>query len=229
MSASMNNIDPSVVIRGDVELGVGNEILPYAVLIGPLRIGDGNYIGPHVVIGTPGQDTRNPRYDSSECRIEIGNDNIIREHTAIQKPCYRDVTKIGNDCFVMHGAHVPHDTVLEDRVVVTPNVVIGGIVHVMQGANLGMACTIHQYSVVGPYSIVAMGAATTKNVRPFSRHIPGKPVSVNTYALKKYGFEKHADEIEAYVMDRTRPTSQEVLAVVEKFELAHAESNRDMY
>ena len=110
----MNNIDPTVVIRGKVEMGTGNEILPYSVLIGPLTIGDNNYIGPHVTIGTPGEDTRNPRYDSSECRIEIGSDNIIREYTAIQKPGYRDVTRLGNKCFLMNGTHVAHDVIVED-------------------------------------------------------------------------------------------------------------------
>ena len=78
-----NNIHPTAIIGPEVVLGDGNDIGPYTVIYGPTDIGNGNLIGPHVTIGTPGQDTRNPRYDSSQCRIRIGNDNIIREHYTI--------------------------------------------------------------------------------------------------------------------------------------------------
>lgn len=225
----MNIIDPTVVLRGDVEIGDGNEILPYSVLIGPLKIGDNNYIGPHVTIGTPGQDTRNPRYDSTNGFIEIGNNNIIREYTGIQKPCYRDVTKIGNGCFLMQSVHVSHDSILEDDVVITPMVVLGGIAKIMRGANLGISSSIHQYSVVGAYSIVGMGAAVTKNVKPFSRHVPGKPITINSYAIKKYGFEDIAEEIEGYVLRCEIPNSRRLTEIVAGFEAAHIESKRGLY
>lgn len=225
----MNKIHPTVIITGEVELGSGNEILPYSVLIGPLVIGDGNYIGPHVTIGTPGQDTRNPRYDASSSRIRIGSNNIIREYTAIQKPCYRDITSIGDRCFLMQSVHVPHDAVIEDEVVITPMVVMGGICRIMRGANLGISSSVHQYGVVGPYSIVGMGAAATKNVRPFSRHVPGKPVSVNQYAIEKFGFSEHADEISRYVLHDEAPRSGAIQHVVREFELAHQASGRALY
>ena len=225
----MNTIHPTAIIEGDVQLGDGNEIGPYCVLRGPLSIGDRNQIGPHVAIGTPGQDTRNPRYESSNCRIEIGNNNIIREFTAIQKPCYRDITRLGNNVFLMQSVHIPHDAILEDDVVVTPMVVLAGISRILQGANLGMGCTINQYTVIGQYSIVATGAAAMKNVKPFSRYIPQQPLSLNSYAVKKYGFEEHAEEIEAYVLRSERPKSSRVQAIVDHFERLHVESKREMY
>lgn len=225
----MNKIHPSVIITGNVEMGSGNEVLPYSVLIGPLIIGDDNYIGPHVTIGTPGQDTRNPRYDSSSSRIRIGSGNIIREYTGIQKPCYRDITSIGDRCFLMQSVHVPHDAVIEDDVVITPMVVMGGICRIMKGANLGISSSVHQYGVVGQYSLVAMGAAATKNVRPFSRHVPGRPISVNHYAIKKFGFEEHTDEIERYVLHSEAPSSDRLQKLVFEFEKAHAASERAMY
>lgn len=224
-----NQIHPTAIIGDRVQLGDDNVIGPYCVLEGPLKIGNGNRISPHVVIGTPGQDTRNPHYDSSNSPIEIGNDNIIREFTAIQKPCYRDITRLGNNVFLMHGVHIPHDAILEDGVVVTPHVVIGGIARIMKSANLGMGCTVHQYSVIGPYSIVATGAAAVKNLRPFARFVPGKPISVNDYAVTKYGFEAVAEEIRAYVMEGQAPTSDSLLAVTEPYERLHAESHRPQY
>ncbi len=224
-----NVIHPTVIIEGDVSIGSGNEIGPYSVIYGPLTIGDGNWLGPHVTIGTPGQDTRNPRYDSSRSRIEIGNDNIIREYTAIQKPCYRDVTRIGNHVFIMQSVHVPHDAIIHDNVVITPMVVMGGIVSILQGATLAVGCSVHQYSVVGHYSIVAMGSALSRNVRPFVKYVPRKAVSVNDYAVKKYGFADVHDQITAYLMEGVRPTDSRLVKIVDEFEVLSKASGRDVY
>lgn len=224
-----NKIHPTAIIEGSVEIGVGNEIGPYSVIYGPVVIGDNNLIGPHVTIGTPGQDTRNPRYDSSCCCIEIGNDNIIREYTAIQKPCYKDITKIGNRVYIMQSVHVPHDAIIYDDVVVTPMVVMGGIVHVLNGANLAVGCSIHQYSVVGHYSIVAMGAALTKNIKPFSKFVPGRSLGVNNYAINKFGFINVRNEIESYVIDGVYPNDKRLMNIVDVFEKLSAESGRDVY
>lgn len=225
----MNKIHTSVIIEGDVEIGDNNEILPYSVLIGPLKLGDNNWIGPNVVIGTPGEDTKDPRHDSSQKRIEIGNNNIIREHVAIQKPCYEDITRVGNDTFLMHGAHVPHDAILYDKVTLAPNVVVGGICKLFKGANIGMGATLHQYSVIGHFSIVATNAAALKNVKPFSRFIPGKPISVNNYAINKFGFEEYEDEIFSYVLENEKPKSEIILKIVEEFEELHFKTGRKLY
>lgn len=224
-----NRIHPTAILQGDISLGDDNEIGPYSVLYGPLTLGNRNWIGPHVTIGTPGQDTRNPRYDCSRSPIAIGNDCIIREYTAIQKPCYADITRLGDRVFLMQSVHVPHDAVLDDDVVITPMVVMGGLVRVMRGANLAVGCSLHQYTVIGPYSIVAMGAAVTKNVKPFARYIPGKPLSLNEYALKKNGMLDAVEELTAYVVHDERPTSPQLLAIIEEYDRACAKSGRPSY
>lgn len=224
-----NSIHPTAIIQDNVELGDNNEIGPYSVLYGPLNLGNGNWIGPHVTIGTPGQDTRNPRYDSSQSRIEIGNDNIIREYTAIQKPCYQDITRIGNHVFLMQSVHVPHDAIIDDDVVITPMVVMGGIVRILKGATLAVGCSVHQYSVVGHYSIIAMGAALTKNVRPFSKYVPGKGTSVNDYAVKKYGFSDVHDQITAYLLENIRPVDERLLKIINEFDHLSTKSGRKVY
>ena len=224
-----NIIHDTVIINGNVEIGDNNEIGPYSVLYGPLKIGNGNWIGPHVTIGTPGQDTRNPRYDCSKSNIIIGNDNIIREYTAIQKPCYRNITQIGDRVFIMQSVHIPHDAIIQDDVVITPMVVMGGIVKILQGATLAVGCSVHQYSVVGQYSIVAMGCALTKNVKPFSRYVPGQPITINDYAIKKNGFEDVRDEIAAYLIDGSVAKDQRLAKMFHEFEVLSEESGRKVY
>ena len=225
----MNQIHPTAIIDDRVVIGENNIIGPYSVISGPTIIGHNNIIGPNVVIGGPGQDTRNPRYDSSECRIEIGDNNIIREFTAIQKPCYNDITKIGNNVFLMQSVHIPHDAIIEDSVVITPMCVLAGITKILEGANIGMGSTIHQYSVVGQYSLVGMGSALTKNIRPFTIFVSGKPPRPNFYAIEKFNFKDYQSEIISYVRNGIKPTSDKILAIIENFEKNHIDSKRELY
>jgi UDP-N-acetylglucosamine acyltransferase len=215
----MNEIHETAIIGDNVELGSNNKILPYTMIYGPTKIGDDNIIGPNVVIGTPGQDTKNPRYDSSEAFIKIGSRNIIREFTAIQKPCYEDVTLLGNDIYLMQSVHIPHDAQIQNNVVITPMCVLAGITRILEGAVLGMGCTVNQYNVIGQYSIVSTGAAAMKALKPFSRYIPRQSISVNIYAVKKYGFLDYLDEIKKYVLEDIKPKSDQVLKIVEEYEI----------
>lgn len=214
-----NKIHTSVIIEGDVKMGQRNTILPNTIIYGPVEIGDDNIIGPNVVIGTPGQDTRNRYYDSSQCRIKIGSRNIIREFTAIQKPCYEDITIIGDDVYLMQSVHIPHDAHINDKVVITPMCVLAGISKILEGANIGMGCSINQYTVIGQYSITATGSAVMKNVKPFARYIPGKSISVNYYAIKKYNFLEYTEEIENYVLNGVYPSSKTISDIVSVFDM----------
>ncbi|MGI4953893.1 MAG: hypothetical protein ACRYGM_18980 [Janthinobacterium lividum] len=224
-----NDIHPTAIVTGAVTIGPGSVILPYSVLTGPLEIGRNNIIGPHTVIGSPGQDTRNPRYDSSRSRIRIGDDNIIREHVSIQKPCYGHTTDIGSRTYIMHNVHVPHDARIGDDAVLAPGVVLAGLVHVLRGANLAIGCTVHQRSVIGQYAIAAMGAIVIRNIRPFSRHIPDRPVSVNEYAVEKFGFGEWLPEIRDYVLSGAPPNAPEIVAIVDQYNQLHAASGREQY
>jgi UDP-N-acetylglucosamine acyltransferase len=225
----MNEIHKSVILEDDVKIGNNNKILPNTILIGPIIIGNNNLIGPNVVIGSPGQDTRNPYYDSSKKLITIGDKNIIREFTAIQKPAYEDLTAIGNNVFLMQSVHIPHDALIDDNVTITPMVALAGITRVLKAATLSMGVTIHQRGVVGHYSIVGMGASTMKNVKPFSRYIPGKPLSVNNYSIEKFKFDNLKDEITNYVLNNVSPQSDKLKKIINEFEELHRISGRDIY
>ena len=225
----MNKIHSSCIIESGVSFGVGNEILPNTIIYGPVKIGDNNKIGPGVVIGMPGQDTRNRSYDASQSIIEIGSDNIIREFSSIQKPCYEDKTVIADRTFLMHGVHIPHDAILQDDVIVTPGCVLAGIVKVLKGASIGISSAIHQRSVIGHYSMIAMSSSITKNIKPFTIFTPGKPPRVNRYAIDKYGFHEYQDEIINYVLYGIVPKADPLLLMVDEFNTLHNLSKRPLY
>lgn len=196
-----NMIHPTAIIGDEVEIGYGNIIHPYTIIEGKVKIGNNNNIGPHVIIGCEPTDTKHIERDLENQQVIIGNNNIIREFSLIEQPCYENVTEICDDVFIMQGVHISHDVVLCNKSVITNQSVLAGIVKVLDGANIAMACTINQYTTIGHYSIVATNAACMRNVKPFSRYIPGKVNTVNYYAIKKFGYEAYTEEIEDYVLN----------------------------
>ena len=214
----MNNIHPTAIIGSNVTLGDNNTIGAFSLIEGNTTIGNNNSIGPHTAIGVEPTDTKHIDFEFGIPKLIIGDNNIIREFSVIEQPCYEAESRICNGVFLMQGVHLSHDNILQDNVVVTNQCVIGGIAKILEGADLGMGCTVNQYSVIGHYSIVATGAPCMKNVRPFSRYIPNKPISVNLYALKKYGFMDYVEEITSYVMEEAQPTSERIKTIVDEFD-----------
>ena len=83
--------------------------------------------------------------------------------------------------------------------------------------------------VLGAFSMIAMNAAVTKNIRPFGKFIPGRPLSVNTYALKKFGLLERAAEVEAYVLSGATPTAAPIREITDEFQRLHEASGRELY
>lgn len=224
-----NEIHPTAVLDGEIELGEDNVIGPFSVLVGPLRVGSRNHIGPYASIGTPGDEIWQRRYDTAGKAVEIADDCTIREHVAIHKPVYGELTRVGAEVFLMHGSYVAHDTLVADRAVLAQNATIGGISQILEGAYVAMGAAVHQRAVIGHYAIVAAAAAAIRDVRPFTRFIPGRPTTVNNYAVKRYGFEEHRDEIVRYVHEGRPPQSERIGSMVAEYERLHAASERGQY
>jgi len=212
-----NKIHPTAIIGENVKLGRNNTVGAYTIIEGPIEIGDNNLIGSHVILGCAPTDTKHVDYGYTYPIVKIGNNNVIREYSLIEQPCYEEETIIGNHVFIMQGVHVSHDCHVSDNSVLTNMSVLAGLVKILEGANVAMGCTINQYTVIGHYSIVATNAACMKNVKPFSRYIPNKPNSVNYYAIKKYGFEEYTEEIENYVLQNIHPRSARITEIIDEF------------
>lgn len=225
----MNKIHDTVIIGNEVKMGDGNVILPYTVIDGPIEIGDNNIIGPHCVIGCLPTDTKDNVSVFSNPMIKIGNNNIIREFSVIEQPCYEEFTVIEDNVFLMQGVHVSHDVYIMSNAVVTNHSVLAGIVKVLNGANIAMGCTINQYTTIGQYSIVATGSACMKNVKPFSKYIPGKPLGVNTYAINKFGFTNYTEEITSYVIDGVPVQSDILKKIINEFDFWVNQYNHKTY
>jgi UDP-N-acetylglucosamine acyltransferase len=191
-----NDIHPTAIIGPGVELGRDNVVAPYAVVLGPCRIGDRNWIGPHVAIGTPAQIRGGAHIASWEAPddppgVVIGDDNIIREFVTIHQPT-EDTTAIGNHCYLMSYAHVPHDATLSDGVTLSNAAQIGGHAQFGAGANIGLGAMVHQRAIIGAGAMIGMGAIVTKDIPPFAVAYgnPARVAGVNAVGLRRAGYDE---------------------------------------
>ena len=145
----------------------GNYIHPTAIVNwDKVKMGTGNVVYPYACIGLDAQHLR----DESEGIIEIGNNNVFREYVTVHMPTKSKLTKIGNDGFFMVLSHIAHDCIVEDNVRMSNNSILSGHVHVMTGAVLGLSCCVHQFQVIGSYTMLGMGTI----VGAKNQILPGK-------------------------------------------------------
>ena len=62
----------------------------------------------------------------------------------------------------MNSTTIDHDCYLEDDIVLSSNVILGGNIHIMKNANLGIKTIVHQNQVIGSFSMIGMGSIITK-------------------------------------------------------------------
>ena len=180
-------VGPYAVIGDDVVIGAGSTIGPHAVIHPHVRLGEENAVHAHAVLGDLPQDLH---FEGGVTRLEIGDRNRIRENVTLHRASAPDkVTRIGSDCFLMAGAHVAHDCQVGDRVILTNNVLLAGVVTVGDGANLGGAAVVHQFCRIGPLAMVGGFGGVQKDVLPYTmaHGIPACHFRLNTIGLRRAG------------------------------------------
>lgn len=184
------------MVDPEAKLGKNNYIGPF-VYIGPdVTIGDHNHIEGHASIGTPAE---HRDYFKTFGRVVIGNHNTIREFVTINGGT-KSYTFMGNHCVMLRGSHLSHDSWLEDYVNVSCNVLIGGETHVMEGANLGLGCIIHQRQTIGSYAMIGMGAVIPKGTNCIPGYVyvgnPARPLKRNVVGLERNNIDELALKME---------------------------------
>lgn len=201
-------VEPAAKIGGAAEIGPFSIIGPHAaigentivqshvVIEGDVVIGNGNFIGHGAIIGAPPQDLSfSPE---RKTKVEVGNDNIIREYCTIHRgSADGSATKIGDKNFLMAGVHIGHNCEIGDNVVIANNCLLAGHVHVDDGAFLGGGSTFHQFMHIGRLVMVQGSSAFGKDLPPFVIAAERNYVfGVNVIGLRRAGFSaKDRDEI----------------------------------
>ena len=188
----MNYIHSTAVIGDHVEMGEANYIGPFCYLTGYLTIGDNNRFESYCSVGTRPEHTDHWHKDG---RTIIGDDGTFRDHISIHAATTDGLTRIGNCVIILNKAYVAHDSIIEDGAILSCGVQIGGHVHVMRESNLGMGAAIHQYQVIGSWSMIGMGCVVPKKSRlePGQTWVgnPVRRLKTNMYALEKYDVDEY--------------------------------------
>ena len=207
------------VIGADVELGEGCTVGAHAVLEGPTRLGRGNQVGPHCVIGTAPQDRG---YRGEPTRLEIGNNNVLREFVTIHRATTKEthVTRIGNENYLMAYSHVGHDCLLGDHITLANGATLAGHVTVGNHVNVAGLCAIHQFARIGAYAMLGGGTMAPMDIPPYAMASGNhaRLFGVNRRGLQRNGFD--AETIQqirkAYrLLFRTNLRLSEALAAIE--------------
>ena len=188
------SIGPWSIIGPDVQIGDNCEIASHVVIRGPSVIGANNKI---YQFSTIGDDTPDLKYKGEPTRLIIGDHNVIREGVTIHRGTIQDKgeTIIGNNNLLMAYAHVGHDSVIGDHVIMVNNSSLAGHVNVGDWAILSGYALIHQYVSIGAHSFIGPAAFSYHDVPAFVTAFgsPAEPRTINKEGLKRRGFS--ADQI----------------------------------
>ena len=159
-------IGPYSVIGPKVEIGEGTIVQSHVNITGDTKIGLNNKIYPFASIGNDPQDLK---FKGEETKLEIGDNNKIREYVTINPGTEGGggITKVGNNCLFMVSAHIAHDCLVGDNVILANNVPLGGHAHVDDNAIIGGNSAVQQFTRVGKFAMIGGMCGVVRDVIPY--------------------------------------------------------------
>lgn len=207
----MAEIHPTALVHPDAKLGADVGIGAYSIIGEHVEIGDGTQIGPHAVITghtrigrnnrifqfvSLGEEPQDKKYAGEPTRLEIGDNNVIREFCTFNTGTVQDagITRIGNDNWVMAYVHVAHDCVIGDHCIFANNASLAGHVSVQDYAILGGFTGVHQFCRIGAHVITGIASVIRQDIPPFITVAgsPAAPHGINSEGLKRRGYSVEA-------------------------------------
>jgi UDP-N-acetylglucosamine acyltransferase len=180
------HVGPYCVVGDEVSLGAGVRLDAHCVIDGRTHVGDGTHVFPFVSIGLASQDLK---YQGEPAETRVGRRNRIREFVTIHRGTAGGgmLTRTGDDCLIMAQAHVAHDCLVGDRVIMANAATLAGHVRVEDGANIGAYSGVHQFCRVGREAYVGGYSVVVKDALPFALTVGNhaKCYGLNTTGMKR--------------------------------------------
>jgi UDP-N-acetylglucosamine acyltransferase len=236
-------IGPYCCIGANVEIGDGVELKAHVVIDGQTSIGADSKFFPFASIGLPPQDLK---YSGEKSTLTIGERNIIREYVTMNPGTEGGglETRVGDDNLFMVGAHVAHDCIVGNNVIMANNATLAGHVMVDDYAIIGGLAAVHQFCRIGRHAMIGGMSGVENDIIPYASVLGGRAwlSGLNLVGLKRRGFSK--DEIkslrvayrqlfaeEGLLSERIEDVAgqfSEVEAIMEIVEFMRAESQRGL-
>ncbi|HEY0078816.1 MAG TPA: acyl-ACP--UDP-N-acetylglucosamine O-acyltransferase [Pyrinomonadaceae bacterium] len=184
-------VGPYCVVGDEVKLGEGVRLESHCTIDGRTTIGDDSHVFPFVSIGLAPQDLK---YKGEPAETRIGRRNRIREFVTIHRGTAGGgmLTEIGDDCLLMAQAHVAHDCILGDRIIMANGATLAGHVRVEDKANIGAYSGVHQFCRVGREAFIGGYSVITKDAMPYALTVGNRAhcYGLNTTGMKRRSYPK---------------------------------------
>ncbi|HEY5604764.1 MAG TPA: acyl-ACP--UDP-N-acetylglucosamine O-acyltransferase [Gammaproteobacteria bacterium] len=200
-------IHPTAIIDKSASIDDGVSVGPYSIIGADVRITGGSTIGPHVVINGPtvigknnrifqfasiGEAPQDKKYAGEPTRLEIGDNNVIREYCTISRGTIQDqgVTRVGSNNWIMAYVHIAHDCRIGNDTIFANSATLAGHVTIEDYAILGGFTLVHQFCKIGAHCFTGMNSVISQDVPPYlmiAGHM-AKPYGINIEGLKRRGF-----------------------------------------
>jgi UDP-N-acetylglucosamine acyltransferase len=181
-------VDPFAVIHEGVTIGDDTHIMSNVVIMAGTSIGKKCFVFPGAVIGAIPQDLK---FVGEKTSVEIGDHTTIRECVTISRGTKdRWKTVVGKNCLIMAYAHIAHDCIIGNNVILANAVQLAGHVEVGDFAIIGGLSGAAQFIRIGAHTYIAGDAVINKDVPPYIRagRLPLSYVGVNSVGLQRRGF-----------------------------------------
>ncbi len=190
-------VGPNCVIHKGVTMGAGTILEANVVIYENVKIGKGNHFFSNCVIGSRPQLLRLDA-NTETGNLVIGDNNSFHEQVTLHPSIYPgQSTKIGNENFFMVGVHIGHDCLVDDKIVLSNYVQIGGHCWLQTGTWMSGLAASHQFVTIGKWSYIAGLAGISRDITPFvivSGHYPQKVRGVNVRGLARAGLSDQQKE-----------------------------------
>ncbi len=182
-------IGPYCLVGPNVRIGPGTRLIHSVTVTGRTTIGARNTFHPYCAVGGDPQDLKFRGEDSFTI---IGDDNIFREGVTVNKGTWHggNRTVIGNKNYIMAGAHVAHDSIIEDNCIMANAVMLAGHVKVESFAILSGMVAVHHFVTVGRHAFVGGVSRINQDCPPFmiTQGFAGEVRGINSVGLRRRGF-----------------------------------------
>ena len=184
-------VGPFAVIGPEVTLAAGVVVKSHAVVTGWTEVGEGSVVFPFACVGEVPQDLK---YRGERTRLIVGARCKIREGATLNTGTEGGggITRVGDDCLFMTGAHVGHDAQVGNRVILANQAAIAGHCHIGDDVIVGGLSGVHQWVRVGRGAIIGAVTMVTNDVLPHGLVQGPRGVldGLNLVGLKRRGVER---------------------------------------
>ena len=182
------SIGPFTIVEDGAVVSQGTTIGANALIGKGARIGRDCRIHHGAVVGHAPQDLK---YADEETTCEVGDRTVIREYATLHRGTGEGGrTIVGTDCFIMAYAHVAHDCVIGNKVILSNAAMFAGHCEVGDYVTIGGITPVHQFVHIGRHSMIGGGLRVPKDVPPYilAGQDPLVFQGLNSVGLRRRGF-----------------------------------------